>query len=145
MRKYLLPSLIVTVLCAGFALAQNFNRAIQQSQDTTGSILVDTAVGIYFPGHVLSTTQLNPSPTIAGTATPSLVGSDTSGTITMGTSATTATATFGTAFLTAPNCLVTMNSGVVTSLAYNTFTTSLQVSQVATTGNKLTYWCAGQK
>ena len=36
MRKYLLPSLLVLLLGAGFSFAQTINKALQLSQDTPG-------------------------------------------------------------------------------------------------------------
>jgi hypothetical protein len=148
MRKYLLPSLIMVVLGAGLALAQNFNRAIQLSQDTTGAVLVDTAINVYFPGHVLSTTQLNGTPTIAGTGTPTLVGSDGAGLITMGTSGTTATVTFSQTWLAVPSCVVSWQvtlTPLTTPVSYQVATTNLAIQQPAFTGAKINYWCSGQK
>lgn len=146
MRR-LLPAFIVTILCIGFALAQTTYRSLQLSQDTSGGFSVDTNLGIYFPGHILSPTtgfgtQNQPLPTIGGTGTPTLAGTDSAGTITMGTSATTATVTFGRAYISVPSCIVSWNSA--SPGTYVQATTSLAITQISTSGNKISYFCPSQ-
>lgn len=141
LRHLIFPSLLILCLTGGLAIAQTIVRALQLSQDTTGAFSVDSNNGIYFPSHlnVLGTFP----PTITGTGTPSIVGSDTAGTITMGTSATTATAVFARAYLSVPNCVVSWQSsaGTLTPIAYTVATTSIAVSQGATSANKINYMC----
>ena len=60
----------------------------------------------------------------------------------MGTSGTTATATFGRAYVSVPNCVVTWQSIVNgTNISYTVATTSLSVTQPAGTGAKISYFC----
>lgn len=143
MRKYLLPSLLVLLLGAGLSVAQTINKALQLSQDATGAFGVDSNNGVYFPGHILSPTGgQRPSPTIGGTGTPTIVGTDTAGLITMGASATTATATFGTAYVTVPWCLVlTQNTLTTTNISVTLATTSIAIVQPSASGNKINYMC----
>jgi hypothetical protein len=142
MRKYLLPSALILLLGFGAAIAQTITRALQLSQDTTGAFSVDTNNGVYFPGHILSTGAGRPPPTVAGTGTPSVAGTDTAGTVTMGASATTATITFGQAYVTAPNCVVTWQAGLpTTAISYTVTTGSIALVQPTTSTNKVSYHC----
>lgn len=128
MRKYLLPSLIVLALSGALAVAQTITRAIQLSQDTTGAFSVDTNSGVYFPGHVLSSRggAVNiPAATVSGNNTPTLVGSDTMGTVTFGSGSTTATVAFGQSYVTVPSCVVSLQQGKTASA----------ISYVPATGN----------
>lgn len=141
MRKYLLPSALILILGLGFALAQNINRALQLSQDATGAFSVDTNLGVYFPGHVLSPTGgIRPNPTVTGTGTPTISGTDFAGTITMGASATTATVVFGTAYVSIPACVLGWPA-VLAAETYTIVTTSIAITQTSTSGNKVTYIC----
>ncbi len=142
MRKYLLPSALILLFAAGFAGAANINKALQLSQDATGAFGVDTNLGVYFPGHILSPTAGRVLPTVTGTGTPTISGTDTAGTITMGTSATTATAVFGTAYVSVPSCIVSpQNAFTTTNISYTLATTSIALTQNSTSGNKINYHC----
>lgn len=144
-RKYVLPSALIICLAAASGIAQTINKAIQLSQDATGAFGVDTNNGIYFPGHVLSPTNTNqPLPTITGTATAAITGTDSAGTITMGTSATTALVSFGRAYLSVPACVVAWqaSTGTLTPISYSLTGTAITITQGATTGNKINYWCS---
>jgi hypothetical protein len=128
----------------GFAGAQTITKALQLSQDATGSFSVDSFLGVYFPGHILSPTGgARAAPSVTGTGTPTITGTDTAGTITMGTSATTATVLFGTAYGSVPACSVTWQTtaGSVTPTVYTPVTTSIAITQGATSGNKVNYIC----
>ena len=142
-RKYLLPSLLVLLLGGALAGAQTINKALQLSQDATGSFGVDTNLGVYFPGHILSPTGgARPAPTVTGTGTPTISGTDTAGTITMGTSATTATVLFGTAYVSIPTCMIPpQNAFTTTNIAIVPQTTSFALTQNSTSGNKVGYFC----
>lgn len=145
MRKYLLPSLLVLLLGAGYSFSQTINKALQLSQDATGSFGIDTNLGVYFPGHILSPTGgARPAPSVTGTGTPTISGTDTAGLVTMGTSGTTATVVFGTAYVSVPSCAVTwQNLGATTTpAAYTLATTSIAITQGATSANKINYWCS---
>ena len=141
MRKYLLPTLLVLALSASVSLAQVSNKALQLSQDATGSFSVDSFNGVYFPGHILSPTGgTRAAPTITGTGTPTISGTDSAGLITMGASATTATLTFGTAYGSVPSCAVTWQSSV-TAMSYALAAGSITIGQTSTSSNKINYVC----
>ena len=71
LRRYLLPSLLILLLGGVYAGAQSITKALQLSQDATGSFGVDTNLGVYFPGHILSPTGgARPAPTVTGSGTP---------------------------------------------------------------------------
>ena len=144
-RKYLLPSLLVLLLGGALAGAQTINKALQLSQDATGSFAVDTNLGVYFPGHILSPTGgVRPAPTVTGTGTPTISGTDVAGTVTMGTSATTATMVFGAAYVSVPACVLSWQSvsGNISPIAYTPVTTSIAITQGTASGNKINYWCS---
>jgi len=62
----------------------------------------------------------------------------------MGASATTAIATFGRAYVSTPNCVVTWQGGLATTaVSYTTTTTRISLAQPATSGNKVNYFCTG--
>ena len=124
----------------GLAGAQTINKALQLSQDATGAFSVDSFLGVYFPGHILSPTGgTRPAPTVTGTGTPTISGTDTSGTVTMGTSSTTAIVAFGAAYGTSPNCSVTWQSG--SPSAYSTTTKVINITQISASGNLITFNC----
>ncbi len=145
MRKYILPSLLVLCLGAGLSFAQTFTRALQLSQDTTGAFGVDANNGVYFPGHVLSLTNARPAPVLTSCVTggsPLITGTDFSGVITAGTTAsTTCTVTFGTAFVTAPNCVVAWQTGPLAAMSWVTSTTALTITQTSNASSKIAYIC----
>jgi hypothetical protein len=145
LRRLFLPSLLILGLASVGAVAQTITKALQLSQDATGAFGVDTYNNVYFPGHILSVNRGSVQPTVAGTGTPTISGTDTSGTITMGSSATTAVVTFGRAYVSAPNCVLSpQNAFTTTNIAYTTVTTSLSLTQNSTSGNKISYFCSGQ-
>lgn len=144
LRHYLLPCLLILALAAPLAVAQTINKALQLSQDASGAFGVDTTNNVYFPGHILNTGSAGPAVSIAGTGTPTISGTDVAGTITMGSSATTATATFGRAYVSVPHCVVTaQNASTTTNIAYTLQTTSIAITQPSTSGNKINYLCTG--
>lgn len=148
MKKYLLPSALILLLGLGAGFAQTINSALQQSQDATGAFAIDTNLGVYFPGHILSPTKGRVLPTVfAGSTTATLVGTDTAGTVTMGTSAISAAVTFGTAYISVPTCAVTWQTGgasTITPISYTPGTTGIIFSQGTATGNKINYICMSQ-
>lgn len=145
MKKYLLPSALILLLAGGLAFAQTINRAFQLSQDTTGAFQTDTFLGAYFPGHILLPTGIRPAPVLsactAGTGG-SFTGTDVAGSFTQGnTAATSCVVTFGTAYVTAPNCLVTWNTGPLAAMSWTTSTTALTITQTSATTSKISYMC----
>jgi hypothetical protein len=143
MRKYILPSLLILGLGLGFAYAQT--KSVQLSQDATGTIGYDTGGGVYFPGHILSNTKVGPAPVLSACitgGTPTLTGTDFSGAIVAGTTASTScVVTFGTAFVTAPNCVVSWQSGPLAAMSWATSTTALTITQTSNASSKIAYVC----
>ena len=145
-KRYVLPSLLVLGLGAGLAAAQTFRAAVQLSQDTSGAFLVDSNNSLYLPQKLMSPTGLvnNPAPTVSGTATPTIAGTDTAGTVTAGTAATSVIVTFGRAYGAAPNCLVARQDASATSvIAYTVATTGITMTTAAGSGFKINYFCTG--
>lgn len=144
--RFLLPSLLVLVLAGGLAVAQTFTKALQLSQDTSGAFGVDSSNNLYLPKKLMFPTGGvgAPAPTVTGTGTPTIAGTDASGTVTMGSSATTATVLFGTAYGAAPNCVLSpQNAFTTTNISYTVVTTSIAITQNSTSGNKISYHCFG--
>lgn len=145
-KRYVLPSLLVLGLGAGLAFAQTFRAAVQLSQDTSGAFLVDSNNSLYLPQKLMSPTGLvnNPAPTVTGTATPSISGTDTAGTVTAGTAATSVVVTFGRAYGAVPNCVVVRQDASATSvISYTTVATGITMTTAAGTGFKINYFCTG--
>lgn len=146
-RKYLAPIGLILALGAGLAWAQSANRALQISQDSTGQIGYDNVQGsVFLPGHLLSTTKVGPVPVLSACITggsPLLVGTDFAGVLTAGTTASTScVVTFGTAFQTAPNCVVTWQAGgPPATYSWTTSTTALTITQASTASSKIAYIC----
>jgi ABC-type phosphate/phosphonate transport system substrate-binding protein len=145
MRKYLLPSALILLFGLVFANAQVITRAIQLSQDTTGVFGVDANSGVYFPGHILNPAGNRPAPVLSACVTggsPTLVGNDFAGVITGGTTASTScVVTFGTAYVTAPNCVVTWQTGPLAAMSWTTSTTALTITQTSNASSKIAYMC----
>lgn len=147
MKKLLAPVLLILSLTFGLAYAQNITKSVQLSQDGTGTIGYDTSNGVYFPGHILSTVRGSPAPTVTGstcgTTAPAITGTDFAGTVIVGSSATTScVVTFGTAFVTAPTCVVSPKSTILAAFSFATSTTALTVTQTSTASNTFTYICS---
>ena len=147
MKKYLLPSALILIGLLALANAQTINKALQLSQDPTGSFGVDTANNVYFPAHVLNT-ALNGTPTVSqlsGSA-PTVTGSDFAGTISGGNANTTTTGVllFAKAFVTAPICVAVSQNTGTSPLAYNVVATGLNItSNIA--ASVINYVCVGNK
>ena len=142
MRKYLAPVLLILALASIGAVAQTIVRAIQLSQDTTGAFGVDANNNVYFPSHILSTGIQQPAPSVTGTGTPTVTGTDTAGTITMGSSATAAVLAFGRAWLSTPSCVLTSQTAYATTAPHYTITTTnITIAQTSTSGNIYNYHC----
>ena len=143
-KKYVLPSLLIIGVACGVAFAQNINKAIQLSQDATGVFGVDVNNGVYFPGHIL-TPAGRPVPVLTGCVAGtggSFAGTDFSGTFTQGnTASTSCIVTFGTAFVTAPNCTVSWNTGPLAAMSWTTTPQALTITQTSATTSKISYIC----
>lgn len=145
MRKYILPSALVLVMGLGLALAQNINRAVQLSQDPTGLVGYDTSNNIYVPNHLNSTLRGGAAPVLSACitgGTPTLVGTDFTGTINAGSTASTScVVTFGTAFIVAPRCVVAWSSGPLAAMSWTTSTTALTITQTSNGSSVIQYIC----
>ena len=87
------------------------------------------------------------APTLSscGTGSPSVVGSNVAGTITVGTSATGCVATFATAYALAPICNITSQTAYATTTpAYSVSASAITITQTSTSGNKYDYICVAQ-
>lgn len=80
--------------------------------------------------------------TSCGTS-PTIVGNDMAGTVTMGTSATGCVITFARAWVTAPFCVVTWIATPLASQSYTTSTTAITLTQTSTSNNVAKYICVG--
>jgi hypothetical protein len=83
-----------------------------------------------------------PALTSCGT-TPSIVGTDLAGTVTMGTTATGCVITFNAAKSAAPHCVVTWIATPLASQSYTTSTTAITTTQTSASNNVLKYICIG--
>lgn len=143
-RSLLLPSIVLILGLSIYAGAQNINKALQLSQDPTGSFGVDTSNNVYFPAHVLGSGTA-PVVSSCGT-TPSILGTDIAGQVTEGSTVAVCTVTFNTAYLAKPWCVVTAQTANTTSpISYIPYTTGIYVSHSAqAAGQVWNYFCSGR-
>lgn len=95
-----------------------------------------------FGGNSQRTSVTAPALTSCGTGSPSILGDDVAGTVTMGTSATGCVITFNTAYGTAPHCVVTSRTAYgTTALAYTVSTTAITTTQSSGSSNLVDYIC----
>lgn len=93
------------------------------------------------PAHLASAQTTAPALTSCGTS-PSISGSDTAGTVTMGTGTPTGCViTFNVAYTTAPHCVVNWRATPLASQSYTVSTTALTLTQTATSSNLVDYAC----
>jgi hypothetical protein len=138
MKRFLLPLLLILGL-GGLAFGQNITQGLQGAQDGR-FIGMDAAKNVYWPGHYLLNTTTNPAPVLSNCGTsPTYVGTDNAGKLTTGSAATTCTITFGTAYVTAPACIVQENGGV-TNPTFTTSTTALTIT-VDVASTVYSVWC----
>lgn len=109
----------------------------------TGTLLqFGTATGV--PAHVSSAQTTAPALTSCGTS-PAIVGTDTAGTVTMGTGTPTGCViTFNVAYTAAPHCVVSWIATPLASQSYATSTAAITLTQTATSSNVVKYACVGQ-
>lgn len=164
MRKMLLKIAVVTALAAGglallgnlptvaqSGVTQQFQNGLSQAPSVYG---LTSTMGYYFggaftgsTGHVHEGNLITQAPVITSCGTtPTLTtgSTDAAGTITMGTSATGCVITFGTAYSTAPACVVTWRATPLASQSYTTSTTALTLTQTSTSNNLADYVCRGR-
>jgi hypothetical protein len=132
-----------------FTDLSNYERGVQDWTTTantltigaqaagTGTLRPVAYVGVH---HKFAGTA--PTPSACGT-TPALTGSDTHGTVTMGTGTPTGCViTFAVAYVSAPDCVVTWQTNLA-SMTYTISTTAITLTQTATSSNKVNYVCHG--
>ena len=145
MKRLFLP-LVLLLFGIGLALSQNITRSIQTTSDGTGAIGYDTLGNVYLPAHLLSTTRIAKAPVLTACVTggsPTLVGTDFQGTITAGSTASTScVVTFGVAYVTAPNCVVSWASGPLAAMSWTTSTAALTITQTSNASSVITYFCS---
>jgi hypothetical protein len=140
-------TLALVALLGSVSFAQTINRSLQASQDATGPFGVDTNNNLYVQNnrHLLTSNNASSPPVLSACitgGTPTLVGTDFAGLITSGTTASTScVVTFGTAFVTAPNCAVTWQTGPLAAMSWTTSTTALTITQTSTASVKIAYIC----
>jgi hypothetical protein len=116
--------------------------------------LVPSAQNVYATGLQLRNFILgnnsqfgSTAPTLSSCGTsPSIVGSNVAGTITLGTGTPTGcVATFATAYALAPSCtVVSQTAPATTTPAYSVSTTAITIVQAATNSTKYDYICVAQ-
>lgn len=131
MKRVLLAGLAVICIGLGVSVAQNVNKAIQLSQDATGSFGVDSNNNVYFPAHILNNGPGNPAVAAAGGTAPTINAgaTDNQGIVTGGgASTTTVTITFKAAYLATPACVVSSQNPGTSPLAYNPVATGINIT-----------------
>jgi len=147
-------------LVGGVALAQVIAIPYVTSMGTTDAVQIiksgiPTAGSTYasllqFQAYVFGlnsqrTGATAPALTSCGTS-PAISGNDFAGTITLGTgSPTGCVATFNTAYVSAPSCVVVSETAPATTTpAYSVSTTAITIVQAATSSNKYDYICVAK-
>lgn len=105
--------------------------------------LAFAAFNLGFDGHIIPQSTSPPVLTSCGTS-PTIVGTDTAGIVTMGTTATGCVITFAQAYALAPYCVVTWIATPLASQSYVTAASNITTTQTSTTNNKLQYICMAQ-
>lgn len=147
-------------LVGGVALAQVIAIPYVTSMGTTDAVQiiksgVPTAQSTYasllqFQAYIFGlnsqrTGATAPALTSCGGGTPAISGNDFAGTITVGTSATGCVATFNTAYVSAPSCVVVSETAPATTTpAYSVSTTAITIVQTSTSSNKYDYICVAK-
>jgi len=111
----------------------------------TGGVLIGRVASLTtLNGHVASVTATAPALTSCGTS-PTIVGSDAAGTVTMGTASPTGCViTFATAYTAAPSCTVSWQATPLASQSYSVSTTAITLVQTGTSSNLVNYTCVAR-
>lgn len=122
--------------------SNEFQMGGEQGSGTEWTVLMSTLV---VNNHYNNTGKVAPVVSSCGTS-PSIVGYDSAGTITVGSGATTAcTLTFGTAWANTPTCVMTLNTSAVTGGVTSLSTTTITFSFSSSMGSgKIYYMCMGR-
>lgn len=147
MKRFFLAALAVVCLGLSLSVAQNINKAIQLSQDSSGSFGVDSNNNVYFPAHILNNGPGNPTAASCGT-TPvvSTDSTDNFGQVTGGSANQAGCLlSFKTAYLQAPKCVVTAQNPATSPLAYNVVATGINITGTNMGAAIANYVCFGAK
>ncbi|HYM32300.1 MAG TPA: hypothetical protein VEU47_13425 [Candidatus Cybelea sp.] len=132
----MIKNLLATAAIAGLLVSP----ALAANLELDGNLVVGGTLTA--PGHVI-TGATPPVLTSCGTS-PTIVGSDTDGLITMGTTATGCIITFASPYVSAPFCVVTWQATPLASQSYTVTNTAITTVQTSTSNNKLNYHCVAQ-
>jgi hypothetical protein len=103
-------------------------------------VLMSPTGNVAFPSQVIGNGTA-PALTSCGTS-PTIVGSDLAGTVTMGTGAPTGCViTFARPYISAPACVVTWQAAPLLSQSYTISNTAVTLVQTATSSDKVNYSC----
>ncbi|SRR6266568_5467820 len=139
--KTLSLALLGIILAAASAFAQETGACpAGQFVNGVGNNIISQACSLLAPTHLLSAPTTAPALTSCGT-TPSIVGTDFAGTVTMGTTATGCVITFASAYAAAPHCTVTWRATPLASQSYTISTTAITTTQTSASNNLLDYIC----
>ena len=151
----------ICLLSAGIAAGQIFNVPLVVSigstdafQDIPAGVSQSTNVyasAVQLRGYVLAqggvrtgTPTLTTSGSGCGGSAATVAGTDVSGIVTEGSTASTSCViTFSKAFVTAPECFVSLNNVADTALKCSTSTTAATVTQTSASSNSLNYLIVG--
>lgn len=123
--------------------ASNGNLTID-AQGTGTLTLNGTASGFIAASRHIVTGSTAPALSSCGTGSPTIVGSDTAGIVTLGTSATGCIITFASAYTSVPYCVVSWIATPLASQSYVTAAATITLTQTSASGNKVQYVCVGQ-
>lgn len=129
MKRFLVALLAVACLGIGVGIAQNINKALQLSQDSTGAFGVDNVNSVFFPNHIVGNAQLTPTITTGAGTAATITGMDSNGIVTGGgVTTTTVTGTWRSAYGVKPSCVAQSENPATSPLAFVPSTTGFTVS-----------------
>lgn len=96
------------------------------------------------PAHIATAQTTAPVLTSCGGGSPAIVGTDTAGIVTMGTTASGCIITFNTAYTAAPFCVVSWIATPLATQSYVTTNSAVTLTQAPTSGNVVQYHCIGR-
>ena len=112
--------------------------------NSTQAAVASFGVGGSFPVHLVTVQATAPVLSGCGSGTPSVIGTDSGGTVSMGAGATGCVLTFNSAYNSTPFCVVSWRGSVPTGATYDVSPTAITFTQPATSGNKAVYICLAQ-
>ncbi len=96
------------------------------------------------PAHIETSQTTAPALTSCGGGSPAIVGTDTAGKVTMGTTATGCVITFNVAYAAEPHCVVTWRATPLASQSYAVSASAITLTQTSASGNVVNYICVGR-